>query len=273
MQDSKNLVSYDASCPPEAYCLPTGSASLDHQQPIAAMRNRPSLTIETFFPKAALVAPRRDTPPLPATQMLPPDLWRRVLEGSEESGQLPSLWRRCRQVCRTFRDIVDEIFEKKVLGDVVLEFDLDSTYMDVENQTDKVFFGFEMRFDRFADDSKEVAIFKNDIDRTQREPEWWARHDLVERRLLNDKLFFYTPGDVIGADAIDTRFDMPPWTIEIRGKINDTVLPGWKMDYATREMSFRWKDAMSAFYREAEYIDESIMMAVCNLTQFVWHYY
>jgi len=261
-------VSYDASrCQPDP-CHSNRSlvgsgplllAAQQEQHTTAAMRNRPSLTIETFFPKAALVAPRRDTPPLPATHMLPPELWRRVLEESEETGQLPALWRRCRQVCRTFRDLVDEIFEKKVLGDVVVEFDLNSAYLDEENQTDKVFFGFEMRFDRFA-----VAIFKNDIDRTQREPSWWARHDLMERRLLEEKLFFYTPGDVSGADAIDTRFDLPPWTIEIRGKINDTALPGWRLDYATREMSFRWKDAMNTFYREAEYIDESIMVAVSN---------
>lgn len=232
------------------------------QQSVDKMRNRHSLTIETFFPKATLMVLGRDTPPLPATHMLPPEIWRRILGQFERTDHLPILWRRYRQVCRTFKDIVEDIFEKKVLEDVIIEFDLGSVYMDAQNKSDKVFFGFEMRFDRFADQDKTIAIFKNDLDRTQQDSIWWARHDMIERKLLNDKLFFYTPGDVSGAGAIDTRFDLPPWTIDIRGKINDTTLPGWRMDYATREVSFRWKDAMGTFYREAEYINECIMMAV-----------
>ena len=180
---------------------------------------------------------------------------------------LPSLWRKCRQVCRTFRDIVDDIFRKEVLPDMMIEFDLDWDYLDQENLTMKCFFGLEMAFDRFADENKEIAVFKNSIRAHEKEPGFIETHDKLERAKWEEKLSVYTPPDAVGSAAMDTRFDLPPWTIELRGSVNDTELPGWKVDFEKKEISFKWKDAMEAFYREVEYIDKTVYTEVSAYQQ------
>ena len=48
---------------------------------------------------------------------------------------------------------------------------------------------------------------------------------------------FYTGGKDEGAGQTG-RFDVPPYTITVRHDVNDTELPGLKVDYEKREISF-----------------------------------
>jgi hypothetical protein len=73
----------------------------------------------------------------------------------------------------------------------------------------------------------------------------------MEREKLEEKFSIYTRPGATGAQAVDSRFDLPPWTIEIGGLVNDTELPAWSFDYAKHELSFNWAGAMEAFFRES----------------------
>lgn len=57
-----------------------------------------------------------------------------------------------------------------------------------------------------------------------------------------------------GARADRGRFDVPPYTITVRHDVNDTELPGLKVDYEKREISFDWRRMYSVFFREAEHM-------------------
>ena len=70
------------------------------------------------------------------------------------------------------------------------------------------------------------------------------------------KVNWYTGGNDPGAVAEGGRFDLPPWTVEMYGMVNDTELPGWNIDYEAREISFRWKETFQCFLREREYVDK-----------------
>ena len=57
-----------------------------------------------------------------------------------------------------------------------------------------------------------------------------------------------------GARADRARFDVPPYTITVRHDVNNTELPGLKVDYEKREISFDWRRMYSVFFHEAEHM-------------------
>lgn len=57
-----------------------------------------------------------------------------------------------------------------------------------------------------------------------------------------------------------------PWTICIKAAVNDTELPGYRVDYEKREISFRWQDAYQCFFREVVCINKTILKKVCEST-------
>ncbi|KAF2665113.1 hypothetical protein BT63DRAFT_417641 [Microthyrium microscopicum] len=204
-------------------------------------------------------------PPRPATRILPAEIWYDILD---ELDDLPHLWRKCRQVCHAFKEITESIFARQILeeGDMNVSFDLGWGYVG-PGMTEKRVFGASLFFKEWADEKKEVAVFQDENqDETIEDDEFAEVDNRMMRSRWSEKVDWYTPADATGAKAMDSRFDLPPWTISIgslldRERVNDTELPGWKIDYAKKEMRFRWKEALDAFYREVEYIDNAVKAA------------
>lgn len=69
----------------------------------------------------------------------------------------------------------------------------------------------------------------------------------------------------INEDDHGDRFDLVPWTVFVKSAVNDTELPGYKVDYQSREISFCWRDAYTCFFREAEYMDNAVLRRVSAL--------
>jgi len=72
-------------------------------------------------------------------------------------------WCVCRDVSHQFRNAVHLLFERTVLPETCIEFDLDWDYLDQEEMSDKCMFDVRCKFIGFADDAKETALFKEEM--------------------------------------------------------------------------------------------------------------
>jgi len=191
---------------------------------------------------------------------VPSELWHLILCLHPD---LVHLWCSCRQVSRGFRSIVDHIFKTEHLAQTAIEFDLGWDYLDQEGLTDKCVFGVRCTFDRFSDNDKEIAVFKDQQPKAERHAEWVQRHKKMELWKWKEKVDWYTGGDDKGAVTDGGRlFDLSPWVVTVYAMVNDTALPGWNIDYEAREISFRWKEMFQCFFREQEYMDKKTLQFV-----------
>lgn len=189
-------------------------------------------------------------------------------------------WCTCRSVSHEFREATDLVFEKTVLAETWIDFDLDWEYLDEENQTDKCMFDVQCKFFGFADAEKKIAVFKEDLPVPEDE-EQRQRFERIQRMLkekwmdnvcsywkeriladVSDQVTLYSGENEHAQGPEDGRYDLPPWMITVISAVNDTELPGFNTDYDKHEISFRWKEAFQCFFREEKFISEALVQYV-----------
>jgi hypothetical protein len=146
---------------------------------------------------------------------------------------LTHLWTTCRQVSSTLRACVEHTFSTLYLEDIHILF-----YVDRYNPGDRARFQVGVGFDRVGTgESKELAWFseEKEIERTE------------QKRILNDN-----PARIIRWEQNIGKMkpEFPAYTIRIGTMVNDTALPGLKVDVKKREISFEWRKALDFFFRE-----------------------
>jgi hypothetical protein len=146
---------------------------------------------------------------------------------------LTHLWTTCRQISSTLRACVEKTFSEFFLDDAHILF-----YVDRFNPGGRVRFQVGVGFDRVGTgDSKELAWFseEKEIERTEQKRIWNDNPARMKRWEQN-----------IGK----MKPEFPNYTIRIGTMVNDTVLPGLKVDVEKREISFEWRKALDLFFRE-----------------------
>ncbi|KAF2461744.1 hypothetical protein BDY21DRAFT_3 [Lineolata rhizophorae] len=170
---------------------------------------------------------------------LPPEIWVRILKSHNQPGHL---WNKCRQVSRSFRDWVDQVFlEKQQLQKVSIDFHFSAA---LSSRT-----GFEhplalkMTLDRLSED-KTGAIFKH---RTTTEI-WGDDQEMVSTMKDKARNTFrgYQTGHLI---------QRPRHVIKVRRSALDSDLPDLQFDYQTVEISFDWRKMFTDFYAEVAYCE------------------
>jgi hypothetical protein len=161
---------------------------------------------------------------------LPPEIWMNIFQFHTS---LTHLWTTCRQVSSTLRACVEHTFSTFFLEDIHILF-----YVDRYNLGDRVRFQVGVGFDRVGTgESKELAWFseENEIERTE------------QKRISNDN-----PARIIRWEQNIGKMkpEFPAYTIRIGTMVNDTALPGLKVDVKKREISFEWRKALDFFFRE-----------------------
>jgi hypothetical protein len=166
----------------------------------------------------------------PCFPQLPPEIWMNIFQFHTS---LTHLWTTCRQVSSTLRACVEHTFSTLYLEDIHILF-----YVDRYNPGDRARFQVGVGFGRLGTgESKELAWFseEKEIERTE------------QKRILNDN-----PARIIRWEQNIGKMkpEFPAYTIRIGTMINDTALPGLKVDVKKREISFEWRKALDLFFRE-----------------------
>jgi hypothetical protein len=161
---------------------------------------------------------------------LPPEIWMNIFQFHTS---LTHLWTSCRQVSSTLRACAEHTFSTFFLSDIHILF-----YLNRYNLGDRVQFRLGVGFDRVGTgESKELAWFseEKEIERTEQE------------RTRNDN-----PGRIKRWEQNIGKMkpELPDYTIRIDTMVNDTALPGLKVDVEKREISFEWRKALDLFFRE-----------------------
>jgi hypothetical protein len=183
---------------------------------------------------------------------LPTESWNKIFE-YVNVGELWAL----RNTCHLFREIVDGIFTQLYLREFEIVFDFGDGYLDEIEMMGKSWFDARLQFDHFADDAEEVAIFivhdECEMDKTWEEMDqtWEKMRAGYSRKAL---VGYPKPQPEVKNDKAIGEPACTPWLIRFRGRYLDSELPGHCIDHDKSEMQFRWKDALTAFFCEQEYM-------------------
>ncbi|KAF2140231.1 uncharacterized protein K452DRAFT_359889 [Aplosporella prunicola CBS 121167] len=173
---------------------------------------------------------------------LPLELWTHVLSFITDSEHIPKLWVSGRRVSRLFRVATEDAFLKTQLKvNTRIKFFPQRTEF---WQDDKAwFFNFTMCFDRLTEGGSR-AVFK-DI----RSETWLRDHGYPFDQFMakwKKEMNNYTGLD----DDLPLLPEETPWMIINRILVHDSGLPGLRVDYDSREISFEWCGMFDKFYGE-----------------------
>jgi hypothetical protein len=195
------------------------------------------------------------------TPSLPLEVWHLIFL---QNTHPKHLWTIGRQVCSTWRSEIPKVIAKKYLEDPnMTQIHSDSeTTTEVENLT--CLMGSKLIFSHYDSSDKTRAVFKQ----CSKEPKGGHEHFCTltrekaaenKSRSLDD---FYIDGELCEGkcslcfgSSESRRRDLPPYSIRIKWKANDTELPGLEVDFARGEISFDWQDMLEMWFREAAILD------------------
>ena len=169
---------------------------------------------------------------------LPPEVWINVFSYHTD---LAHLWLACRRVSSTLRACVEYAFAEYFLYDVCIDFQLEKYNLGGRSKRPEV----PVTFDRLGKCSdKEMAWFSDkrpqDTIRDGNGNATKAQEHLIKTmRRWEENVHGWKP-------------EMPNYTISICGIVNDTALPGLKINIQEREIRFEWRKMLHLFFREHE---------------------
>lgn len=184
----------------------------------------------------------------PLCPSLPPELWLRILSHHPDPIHL---WATCRRLSRTFLAYTEQVFAEYHLRRASITFPLEKynlggqsrrpeaevVYRRFEEGAGKarVFFGLKAESVQYV----EIKMQRRRIGRTYR------RSDKVDVVMKEDEVVSRWKDRIR-----ESKPGQPGYLIRIGEAINDTFLPDMMFDAEKREISFRWRGMLSAFYRE-----------------------
>jgi len=175
---------------------------------------------------------------------LPPELWLRVLRQHTEPEHL---WTHCRQVSSAWRTEVHHIFRERYLQDPIMtELRL--------HPDDEVHPNAKMHFDRFDTEDDSRCVFTEEKNTSLLSaPSALQPSDPVWTKYVSNYL---SRNDT--EEELWRGFKYPAHSIRVKGIINDTELPGIRVDYDKGEVSFQWLPMFERLFREAHAIEKGI---------------
>ncbi|KAF2027097.1 hypothetical protein EK21DRAFT_72796 [Setomelanomma holmii] len=181
-------------------------------------------------------APSQPSGRLPFCPSLPPEVWINVFRYHTD---LAHLWCTCRLVSSTIRGCVEYAFAEYFLQDIQIDFQLEKYNLGGKSKRPEV-----------------PAIFDRLGKRSEKETAWFrdARPEYPTGKGFGQKARqHYEKTLVRWKENVEAyKPEMPNYTITIGGIVNDTALPGLKINIEEREIRFEWRKMLQLFYREHE---------------------
>jgi hypothetical protein len=193
-----------------------------------------------------------DPPRQPLCPSLPPELWIRILSYHAD---LTHLWISCRAVSQSLRAYTEHVFAELHLKDTFIDWQLEKYNLGGKSRRPEI----PTSFYRFSTDKgKRLAYFRD-----KREKNDVVPYNGVGKVKSNIKYQMVVNRWKENVSSI--RPEMPNYTIEVDGLVNDTAIPGVELNVDDREIGFDWRGAFQAFFREQERIRVLKKRWVCSL--------
>jgi hypothetical protein len=163
-------------------------------------------------------------------------VWTNVLRYHSD---LAHLWCICRRVSSSFRACAEYAFAEFFLQDVHVDFQLEKYNLGGKSKRPEV-----------------PAIFNRRGKGSEKETTWFrdARPVYPTCKGMGMKARQRYEETLVRWEENVTTYkpEMPNYTISIGGIVNDTALPGLKINIEEREILFQWRKMLQLFYREHE---------------------
>jgi hypothetical protein len=168
--------------------------------------------------------------------VLPPEVWINVFSYHTDPAHL---WNTCRCISSTLRACAEHAFAEYFLSHVHIDFQLEKYNLGGKSKRPEI----PVTFDRLGKRSeKEIVWFK---DKRSREKVCEGNSKKAQEEYV--KTMYRWEENVHG-----WRPEMPNYTIDICGLVNDTPLPDLKINIGEREIQFEWRKMLQFFFREHE---------------------
>jgi hypothetical protein len=178
----------------------------------------------------------------PLCPSLPAEIWINIFSYHTD---LAHLWIVCRRVSSTLRACAEHAFAEYFLGDIHIYFQLEKHNLGGKSKRPEV----PVTFDRLGKrEEKETAWFRD----KRTTPEICECSGIRPRPLATLKKHCDRTMRRWEEHVHAYRPEMPNYTINIQGCVNDTELPGLAIDIDKREVRFEWRKMLHLFYREHE---------------------
>ena len=186
-------------------------------------------------------APSSRTPLCPS---LPPELWIRILSYHTD---LTHLWMTCRAVSLSLRAYTEQVFAELHLKNTFIDWQLEKYNLGGKSRRPEI----PTSFHRFSGDRHKSLVYFRD----RRDVEDVVPHN---ESIGNGKgkvsVKYQMVMDRWEENVTSIRPEMPNYTIEVDGVVNDTEIPSVELDIDDREIAFDWRGMLQAFFKEQERI-------------------
>ncbi|KAF2465716.1 uncharacterized protein BDR25DRAFT_336825 [Lindgomyces ingoldianus] len=168
--------------------------------------------------------------PTPTCPSLPPEIWIRILSHHLD---LTHLWTTCRRVSSTFQAYVEQAFAETHLRSTQIDFQLEKHNLGGRTRRPEV----PCTFSHFSSDAGKLRVYftdkrgKREVSREEK-----GGYEKVMGR-WEERVRMSKP-------------ETPHYTISLGGTVNDTGLPGLKLNAKERAIEFKWRDMLTLFFRE-----------------------
>lgn len=176
-------------------------------------------------------------PRAPLCPSLPPEVWINIFSYCTD---LTHLWLACRRVSSTLRACAERAFGEQFLQDVRIDFQLEKYNLGGKTQRPEI----NVVFDRLGRGKENGIAWYHDT-REPAPPLAGGRKTNQKARDEYEKMTCRWRENVH-----ERKAQMPNYIVSIGDLVNDTELPGLHIDIQKREISFRWKEMLSLFFRE-----------------------
>jgi hypothetical protein len=186
----------------------------------------------------------------PHCRSLPAEVWINIFRYHTD---LAHLWNVCRRVSSPLRACVEHAFGEHFLKDMHIDFQLEKYNLGGKSKRPEVSATFA-RHGKGVE--KEIAWYKDE------RPEMSTGREIS----LQDKCRGRGTGlqgrhyrEITRRweeNVNNYKAEMPNYVIKIGNLVNDTELPGLRIDAAEREIQFEWRKMLQLFFREHERLQE-----------------
>jgi len=167
---------------------------------------------------------------------LPNEIWYHVLQAVARTKHLTYVWTDFRQTCRTFRDIVEEVFVKEWIPNHMSI--LVAGGMRRDSGENKHLIEADFQFHSYSEDGTHVTFADPFMEKQQKG---------VDDEYIN------MWRDAIGKQFEYGNFLHPTHAIRVREMVNDTTISGMKLSEQFR-LTFEWRPTLCVFFREEKEI-------------------
>ncbi|KAF2820960.1 hypothetical protein CC86DRAFT_397517 [Ophiobolus disseminans] len=167
---------------------------------------------------------------------LPPEIWISILSFHTD---LAHLWNTCRRVSSTLRACVEYAFAEHFISDIHIDFQLEKYNLGGKSKRPEI----PVTFDRLGKGGdKHIAWFSDTR----------PVNTVCDGGGKKSQEQYVTIMQRWDENVRVSRPEMPNYTINIHGIVNDTTLPGLEIDVHQRAIQFEWRKMLQLFYREHE---------------------